>query len=158
MTYSPRMSQRPFPKRIRLEASHYLDPDCRFHVVVRAFPNTRPFAGDLGELVWENLLAECDRAGVTIVAACLMPDHLHLLAGPNSQPLDRWVGAFKSYTSKMVRASGYSRPVWQRGLYDHLVRDEAEYAAVLQYIRQNPVEAGYVDDSNGWPWLLLPGE
>lgn len=67
-----------------------------------------------------------------------------------------WVRLFKSYQSKALRSSGYTRSVWQPGYWDRLVRSELEYGTLLQYVRRNPVEAGLVAVADDWPWLLMP--
>ena len=34
--------------------------------------------------------------------------------------------------------SGFRGPVWQRGYWDHVVRDEEDYARICEYIETNP--------------------
>ncbi len=35
---------------------------------------------------------------------------------------------------------GASDPVWQRGYYDHIIRDETELNAIREYIANNPLQ------------------
>ena len=41
---------------------------------------------------------------------------------------------------------------WQPESYDHIIRDEAEWHRIMNYILMNPVKAGLVDDWRDWPW------
>jgi putative transposase len=152
------MPYRPFPRRPRLELSHYTDAETAFHLVLRAFPDTAPFESYRGELVWSTLLRERERRAISLVAACLLPDHLHVVVCPGTRSIPEWVRSFKTHTSKLLAGVGHVRNVWQPGFYDHLVRNESEYATLLQYVRQNPLEAGLVNDAGEWPWLLMPSE
>ena len=152
------MPNRPFPKRPRLERSNYTDLENTFHLVLRAFVDTSPFSGERAELVWTTLSRELERPAVSLVAACLLPDHLHVVVCPRTRAIPEWVRSFKTYTAKLLDDAGYASRVWQPGFYDHLVRNEAEYATLIQYVRQNPVEAGLVNAATEWPWLLMPSE
>ncbi len=57
------------------------------------------------------------------------------------------VGAFKSITTDQyiagVHQSGwppFHRRLWQRNYYEHIVRNEAEWQKIRQYIRNNPLQ------------------
>lgn len=59
---------------------------------------------------------------------------------PETGSLGTIVGAYKSAVIRRInRMRGTSgAPVWQRGYYDHILRDEREWRRVRRYIRQNP--------------------
>lgn len=77
----------------------------------------------------------------------VMPNHIHLLlrivqAGPAGCPaptIPRIIGALKSMSA---RRSG--KPLWQRGYYDHVIRNEADCLRIWQYIDTNP--AKWIED------------
>jgi putative transposase len=46
---------------------------------------------------------------------------------------------------------GY-RGIWQRGYWEHTIRDDRDYAAHLDYTHFNPVKHGYVKHSADWPY------
>jgi putative transposase len=78
---------------------------------------------------------------------------------PNgTQPgsLSAIVQNFKSVsTRKMNAACGTpGTPVWQRGYYEHIVRDEAELTALREYIQGNP--GRWAEDENN-PAVLDSG-
>lgn len=86
-----------------------------------------------------------------------MPDHLHLLVlGSDRGSLIRFAQHFK-------QATGFRhRGLWQRSYYDHLMRREETVADVANYIWDNPVRAGLVDDALSYPYSgprdVLEGE
>ncbi|HEY2681003.1 MAG TPA: hypothetical protein VGI59_06740 [Candidatus Udaeobacter sp.] len=42
-------------------------------------------------------------------------------------------------------------PIWQRGIFDHVLRSDESYAEKWNYVRANPVRAGLVNDPD-WPY------
>lgn len=149
------MSGIPFPRRTRLAHDLYANRGCVFHVVFRAMAGTAPFRGELGDTVWALLLDETSRPGARVLAVCLMPDHLHLVAAPGELSLIGWVNNFKSYSTRLAWGEGRRGPLWQPGFYDHLVRDDAELEATIQYVVANPAEAGL---GAAWPWVFERGD
>ena len=71
----------------------------------------------------------------------IMPNHIHLilylgyenLGGHGNPPLQKIVGQLKSFTTKK-----YGKILWQRSYYDHIIRNENEYAEIWNYIDSNP--------------------
>lgn len=41
---------------------------------------------------------------------------------------------------------------WQRGFFDHLLRNSESYTEKWEYVRQNPVRAGLVRHPDDWPY------
>ena len=145
----------PFPRRIRLPHATYADASAAFHVIVRARVEARPFRGRVGTAVWDTLMDETSLDRVRMTAACLMPDHLHLVASPAGMDVIKWVNALKSLTTRRAWEAGWNGVLWQPRFFDRLLRDESEYYGALNYIRDNPVAAGLVEDSAEWEWLFL---
>jgi putative transposase len=57
------------------------------------------------------------------------------------KPLGQIIGAFKTVSAKrinLLRGTPASS-VWQRGFYEHIVRDEEDLAHIHQYILDNPI-------------------
>lgn len=57
------------------------------------------------------------------------------------------VQAFKRYStveySKLVHQGmlpPYDKQVWQRGFYDHVIRNQSDYDEIYRYIENNPVQ------------------
>lgn len=87
-------------------------------------------------------------------AAIVMPDHLHLLATPlksRNDPVGNLSGALKRWTRAAVADPDWE---WQDGSFDRLLRKSEAAAQKWEYIRNNPVRAGWVDDWRKWPWSI----
>lgn len=85
----------------------------------------------------------------------LMSDHLHLfIVVPRDVPyaLSGWVKALKRSLTKVLEASGVPSPHWQRGFFDHVMRSRESYSEKWEYVRNNPVRAGLVNEADAWPF------
>ena len=72
----------------------------------------------------------------------IMNDHFHLLISP-LVTLERAMQFIKGgFSYRAKNELGFVREIWQPSYYDRRVRDEEEYFAFREYIRQNPVKKG----------------
>ena len=105
--------------------------------------------------------------GIAVGRYVIMPDHIHLfVAGPPDFELGRWMGLLKQCLEKALRSSlnpaspagrrlqkpVIRTPIWQRGFFDHLLRNDESYAQKWEYVRDNPVRAGFVTNADDWPY------
>ena len=88
----------------------------------------------------------------------IMPNHLHLLLCLDPQvralreaPLQNKrsrvsnvIGYLKMNVSKEIRNAHPGQAVWQRSFHDHIIRSEADYLRIWQYIDTNPIK--WTDD------------
>jgi len=90
--------------------------------------------------------------GVSVGRYVLMPDHIHLFAAfsPESVPLSKWIKSLKNSLSKCLRSRRHRAPHWQKGFFDHVLRNAGAYAAKWDYVRNNPLRAGLVDEPEKW--------
>ncbi len=83
----------------------------------------------------------------------IMPEHLHLFVrGADNFQLGQWIGLLKQHLAKAIESSEVSRPLWQRGFFDHLLRSEESYGQKWNYVRENPVRAGLAQNTEDWPY------
>jgi REP element-mobilizing transposase RayT len=87
-----------------------------------------------------------------VVAAVMMPDHIHLLAAPKERDLD--VGNLSASLKRWIRQSMQADWQWQPGSFDRLLRSNESAAEKWEYMRQNPVRAGLVIDWQEWPYSI----
>ena len=87
-----------------------------------------------------------------VIAAVLMPDHVHLLAGPMNR--DAAVGELSAAIKRRVRKTLNADWLWQPGCFDRLLRREESAEGKWQYIRENPVRAGLVSHWPDWPYQI----
>ena len=96
----------------------------------------------------------------------VMPDHLHAiftLPHDNNDYATRWM-LIKAGFSRQIpigekintsRASKRERGLWQRRYWEHLIRDGKDYSAHVNYIHNNPVKHGYVQQAVNWPYSSI---
>ena len=80
-----------------------------------------------------------------------MPNHVHFICQIEQRAtarvaptLGRIVGAFKSMAANQCRENGLTEKLWQRGYYEHVIRNSDDYREVWEYIDANP--AGWAED------------
>ena len=78
--------------------------------------------------------------GVLVDRFVIMPNHVHIFLRIENNSgrmisAPTVIGSMKRYASKEI---GYS--IWQKGFYDHIIRNEHDYTEHLQYIDQNPTK------------------
>jgi thiamine-phosphate diphosphorylase len=86
----------------------------------------------------------------TLVAATIMPDHVHVLLTPRSgTDLSRILKGVKGVSARLLNQSrGTHGRVWQDESWDRIMRDQNELDEKLEYMLLNPVKKGLVED----PW------
>ena len=93
---------------------------------------------------------------VSIDKSVIMPDHIHFVlridrpldtGGHTGPPLPQIVQWYKTMTtaeySRLVKSGilpPYNNRLWQRGFYDHVIRNEHDYIECMKYIEQNPLK------------------
>lgn len=90
----------------------------------------------------------------TIDAIVILPEHIHALWTLPDGDADystRWM-LIKTKLTRSLHRSGVSGPIWQARYWEHLIRDEADFAAHADYIHYNPVKHEYVKAPIDWPW------
>jgi putative transposase len=98
-----------------------------------------------------------------IDAWVVLPDHMHCIwtlpPGDVGFPI-RWQ-TIKAAFSRSVPVAQDRRPslirkreagVWQRRYREHTIRDEADFAAHMDYIHFNPVKHGFAARPAEWPY------
>ena len=114
--------------------------------------------GDL-RAAWRYVAA---RRPFRTIAYVVLPDHLHCLWTLPDGDRDfstRW-RLLKSHFSRALARTGDAargrrageRGVWQRRYWEHLVRDQEDWANHLRYIHDNPVRHGLAHSRDTWPY------
>lgn len=92
----------------------------------------------------------------SVRTAVIMPDHIHLLVALRSEDtLSEAVRLFKGRSSVVLRGAELQ---WQRGYFDHRMRDGEDRLPVFRYIYLNPYRAGLVDIGRRWPGYFCADE
>ena len=109
-----------------------------------------------GEIVERKIVEMSESfSGADIDTFVVMPNHIHLLMSiyqgkgssrtptptafseTNQKRSNEQIPAFVSYLKRSTnRMSG--QKIWQRGYYDHVIRDYPDYCRIWDYINNNP--------------------
>ena len=101
-----------------------------------------------------------------IIAMVVMPDHLHAIwqlpPGDSNYPM-RWslikAGFSRSLAkTERIRESRLrkrERGIWQRRYWEHLIRDDKDLQAHVDYIHFNPVKHGYCAKPVDWSYSSI---
>ena len=93
-----------------------------------------------------------DTGRIWIIGYVIIPDHVHLLlvlrrGATLSQVMQVW----KGFMARELRQKcGLSPPVWQRGCYDHAIRDAKDLRVRLDYLHDNPVRKSMVETAEDY--------
>lgn len=168
------MDKRPKRKQLRLPEYDYSQVGCYFITVC---------AEERKMLFWDSVGADIIRPDAPPLSACgmtveqaildipvhypqvtlhkwvVMPNHIHLLLQINevggrmisapTRTISTMIGQMKRAASK-----GAGRPIWQKGFYDHVIRNEADFLIIWNYIDTNPArwaEDRYYDERGAAP-------
>ncbi len=125
---------------------------------------------DSVEIIIDSLKHLQQSDNLTIYAYVILENHLHLVA--SSDDIAKTVKKFKSYTAKeilkLLQKNGvktileqlafYKKAhkthteyqVWQEGFAPKLIQSEKMVIEKIEYIHNNPVKRGYVDECEHW--------
>jgi len=106
----------------------------------------------VGQCVAETIHT-ANRNNVRIDKYVIMPNHIHMIVildqradDQGRSSLQQVVRNIKSFVTKRC---GF--PLWQPRFHDHIIRDEAEYQRIWQYIDENPLrwseDVYFIEDS-----------
>lgn len=98
-------------------------------------------------------------------AMVVMPDHLHCIwtmPPDDSDFATRW-RLIKTWFTKNspqsrrvtpdpARSAKAEQAVWQHRYWEHLLRDDHDYARHVDYIHYNPVKHGLASSASAWPY------
>ena len=84
-----------------------------------------------------------------------LPEHFHLLIRPTgasnfSQIMQSLKRNFTLDYKAQIGIKGRMK-FWQKGFWDHIIRDETDFQRHLDYIHYNPVHHGLAATPESWP-------
>ncbi len=129
-------------------------PSIPHHITQRGVRRMDTFFDDEDYEMYLSLMHEwCLSSGVEIWAYCLMPNHVHLIAVPESESsLARGIGeAHRRYTRYINFKKGWKGYLWQ-GRFASFPMDEDYLLASVRYVELNPVRARLVKRAEDYRW------
>jgi putative transposase len=93
----------------------------------------------------------------------VLPEHLHCVIELPASDADfatRWRLIKMDFSKALPRTERMSavrtrrgeRGIWQRRYWEHLIRDERDYRAHMDYVHINPLKHGLVERVAEWPY------
>ena len=123
----------------------------------------QPLLVDNIELLRESFRENKTYYRYKIDAIVILPDHIHMIITPqNVNDYPKIIKAIKYNFSRYFNVEedqSYSRykrqlkPIWQKRFYEHTIRNEKDYERCLEYIRNNLLKHGYIDNDEGWKYI-----
>lgn len=106
----------------------------------------------------EDALRYYDGKEYDIHCYVIMPNHVHVLLSPIGDTVITDIMAkVKGYSAYLInKALGTKGTVWQKSVFDRMVRDADNYEQYIEYIRNNPRHLVKGDYTLGGP-AFLPG-
>jgi len=141
-------------RSLRLRGFDYSSPRLYF-LTICAREGEKPFVNSVLCEGVKRLIKECkERYDFRVYAWCLMPDHLHLLVQPPGDgiTISRFVQGLKSMTARLYWELGGAGKLWQRGFYDHILRNDEEPTTVGEYVLNNPFRKGLVESAEEYSY------
>ena len=129
-------------------------PGMPHHVIQRGNRRQPTFFGPDDYQTYLDIAAEAFTAAkVEVWAYCLMPNHVHLIATPDTEDgLAKAVGAtHQRYTWLINQKQSWTGHLWQ-GRFGSSPMDEPYFLMCARYVGLNPVRAGLVSKAVEWPW------
>ncbi|HEY5972854.1 MAG TPA: transposase [Pseudoxanthomonas sp.] len=98
-----------------------------------------------------------------IHAWTVLPDHLHCVIELPPGDIDfalRWRLIKMDFSKKLLATEHRSaarirrgeRGIWQRRYWEHLIRDDRDFRAHVDYVHVNPLKHGLVKRVGDWPY------
>lgn len=129
----------------------------QIYLLTTATFNREPFLQnpDAAAIVLDSLKYLEDQDRISLEAAIIMPDHVHMVAGIVSDTLPDLMRSFKGFTARAInKRLNRQGPVWNSQYHDHGIRKDEVLLEVIQYCLNNPVRAGIVKDFHEYPhWV-----
>ena len=129
-------------------------PEVPCHITQRGVDRRETFSSDEDRLTYLRLLREnLADAGVSLLAWCLMTNHVHLVAVPSradslSLLLRRVHGRYAQYYNARWGRTGH---LWQNRFFACALGPSHLWTA-LAYVERNPVRAGMVETAETFRW------
>ena len=113
-----------------------------------------------------NAIIHFDQKRYDLFAACVMPDHVHILFQPWPKPaakdderlfwsLAELMHSIKSFTAREINRveNSQGKQLWENEYHDRLIRSDHDVEEKFLYICRNPWTENLVGSNEDYPWV-----
>ena len=135
-------------------SARFVAPGVAHHITQRGVDRKTVFHSRPDRLTYLRLLREqSELCQMPILAYCLMPNHIHLIAVPAggdvlAEVMQRVHGRYAQYLNARRGRCGH---LWQNR-FNSCALGVTRLWAALRYVEMNPVRAGLVETSGRYEW------
>ena len=124
-----------------------------YHVILRGNGRQLIFEDNADRRVFLDLLARrAADAGISILAWCLMENHVHLVLEDPTQSLSEMMQRLSGdYAQRFNRRTGHVGRVFENRFKSSAIDSEAYLLQAVRYVHDNPDKAG-ICPAHEYPW------
>ena len=89
------------------------------------------------QIIRRVILTEADRIGHSIEALGVCTNHIHLVARPHSESIEKIVGRYKSLTTRALWGNGRTGRIWTKGFDKRFCFSEEELLRKIKYVKKH---------------------
>jgi len=137
-------------------------PGATYFFTVVTHGRRRFLCEEVARTVLKVAMWECRQRWIfEIGPIVLLPDHLHVIWTLPAEDQDfskRWAWIKREFTHVWLKDPTAAkrwqrrRAVWQPRFWEHMIRDERDFANCTDYIHYNPVKHGLAVTPREWPY------
>jgi alanyl-tRNA synthetase/REP element-mobilizing transposase RayT len=144
---------------------HFERPWGKYHITFSTHAR-HPLSSESRQLILDAIIHRDTTQEYHLYAACVMPDHVHLLIEPAQKSirpdgssefhaLSEILQSLKSYTAHAInKLANTSGPVWDKESFDRLIRSEGDLQEKFTYIQNNPFSENLGTPSAPYPFVF----
>jgi putative transposase len=132
--------------------------DCCYHVINRSNKKARIFHEPPDYAQFESLISRAQvRLELPILAACLMPNHVHLVVQPRAATdIARWMHwVFTTHVRWHHAKYSTTGRLWQGRFKAFAIQADHHLFTVMRYVERNALRAKLVERAEDWRWGSL---
>ena len=148
--FAPMSSLVPIRKTGDLRKGRVSVPGARYFITCACVrPTDQLISGECPEAIDSAIQLLNEHHDMTLLAATIMPDHVHLLFQLGQRlSVSRVIGKWKAITKTALARSGLS---WQQNFYEHRLHTDDTLEPFARYVFLNPYRARLIPSTATWP-------
>src|SRR5947208_3874398 len=164
---TPAATKAPGPAYYKRRLPHFEHPWAKYMVTFSTREH-RQLSPAERDITLQTILHDSGKK-YELYAACVMPDHVHLLLEPQIEnddakgktvfyALSETLQTLKSVSSHRINkvAGVKGQRIWENESFDRVIRSEGDLEEKFHYICRNPWDSGVARPDEEYPWLWTP--